>query len=418
MNDGFLFVSVPLAGHVNPIASVAGELTARGHRVAWAGSESVLRPRVGPSATIYPIPLRAHGGGPDQRGLTAAKYRWDGYLAPHAKVTRSRIERAIADFRPGVMVVDQAAFAGAIAAHKHGLPWATMATTTMELVRPYRGLPKVEAWVQEKMTGIWTAAGMPGEPPHDLRFSPHLIIAFIDEGLAGARTPGTGGRAAPPGEPLWPDNTVLVGPALSHRAAAAEFPWEWLDPRRQHVLVTVGTLAQDVVGDFYSRMLEALRPLGDRLQAIVIAPDGTLGDLPEHVLARPRVPVVELMPRLDAVVSHAGLNTVCEALAHAVPLVLAPYTSDQPITTAQVVASGAAIRVRIDRTPPEQLREAVLAVLDDPSYRAAAERVQASFRAAGGARTAADHLEALAERHGVDTKAGAEDAAAAEAGLT
>ncbi len=44
---------------------------------------------------------------------------------------------------------------------------------------------------------------------------------------------------------------------------------------------------------------------------------------------------------------------------------------------------------------PEPLREDLLAVLDDPSYRAAARRVGESFAAAGGAPAAADQLETL-----------------------
>jgi UDP:flavonoid glycosyltransferase YjiC (YdhE family) len=292
--------------------------------------------------------------------------------------------------------VDQHAVAGAIAAHRHGLPWASMAMTAMELTRPYQGLPKVEAWIQERLAEIWTAAGMPGEPPLDLRFSPHLVIAFVDAGLTAARVRGTGVASVAPGEALWPGNTVFVGPALTHRPPAADFPWGWLDPVRRHVLVTVGTLASTVSADFLRRMLDALRPLGDRLQAVVVAPQALMPDPPEHILLRPKVPVLELMPRLDAVVSHAGLNTVYEALAHAVPQVLAPIANDQPIVAAQVAAAGAGIRVRFDGTPPERLREALLAVLDDPSYREAASRLRESTRAAGGARTAADQLEALA----------------------
>jgi UDP:flavonoid glycosyltransferase YjiC (YdhE family) len=104
------------------------------------------------------------------------------------------------------------------------------------------------------------------------------------------------------------------------------------------------------------------------------------------------------MPRLDAVVSHGGLNTVCEALAHGLPLVIAPIKGDQPINAAQVAAAGAGIRVRFARTRPGPLRDAVLAVLDDPSYRAAAARVRESFSAAGGAQAAAGLLEELAAR--------------------
>jgi UDP:flavonoid glycosyltransferase YjiC (YdhE family) len=364
--------------------------------VAWAGSESFLRPRLAPGATIYPIPLRAHRGG-TERGLAATRTRWEGYIRPHAKATRSGIERAIADFRPDALVVDQHAVAGAIAAHRHGMPWASIAMTAMELTRPYRRLPKVEAWIRGELAQIWTAAGMPGEPPHDLRFSPHLVIALLDTGLAGTRVPGTGALGRPGDEPLWPANTVLVGPALTHRPPAADFPWDWLDSAREHVLVTVGTLASDLSEAFNRTVLAALRPLGDRLQAIVVAPQSLLPEPPEHILVRPKVPVLELMSRVHAVVCHAGLNTVCEALANAVPLVLAPITNDQPIVAAQVVAAGAGIRVRFEAVAPDRLRAALLTVLDDPSYRAAARRVRASFRAAGGAEAAADHLVALAD---------------------
>ena len=376
----YLFVSLPLTGHVNPLAAVAAALVDRGHEVMWAGSEAFLRPLLGPDAAVVPIPLRAHRGQAD-RGMAAAKSRWDGYIVPHARYTLPGIERAVADFRPDVLAVDQHAIAGALAAHRAGLPWVSMAPTTMELTRPYRALPKVEAWIHDRMAAIWSAAGLPGEPPHDLRFSPHLLIGFTGEALTGPLT--------------WPDNAVLVGPALAPRAPDTAFPWDWLDPDRRHVLVTVGTLSLDLAQEFHARVVEALRPLGDTVQAVVVAPDGTVPDPPANVLVRPRAPVLELMPLLDAVVSHGGLNTVCEALAHGVPLVVAPIKGDQPINAAQVAAAGAGRRVRFASVRPKPLREELLAVLDDPRYRAAARRVGESFAAAGGAPAAARHLEAV-----------------------
>lgn len=377
----FLFVSLPLTGHVNPIGAVARELELRGHAVAWAGSESFLRPLIGPGAAVYPIPLRAHRGGAE-RGLASTKSRWAGYIVPHARVTRAGIARAIADFGPDVLAVDQHAVAGAVEAYRCGLPWATLAPTTMELTRPLRTFPKVEAWILDRLTEIWRAAEMPGEPPHDLRFSPHLLIAFTGSALVADRD--------------LPAHAELVGPALARRPAGSDFPWDWFDDARRRVLVTVGTLAADMSGPFYQRVTEALRPLGDRLQAVIVAPDGAIPDPPSHLLVRPRVPVLEMMPRLDAVVSHGGLNTVCEALAHGVPLVIAPIRGDQPINAAQVAAAGAGIRVRFDGVRPESLREPLSAVLEDPSYRAAAERAAASLRDAGGAAAAAQHLETLA----------------------
>jgi MGT family glycosyltransferase len=377
----FLFLSLPLTGHVHPMDAVARALTSRGHDVAWAGSESFLRPLLGAAATVFPIGLRLHRGQAD-RGMTATKSRWEGYIVPHARFTMPAVRRAIAAFRPDVLVVDQHAVAGAVEAHRNGLRWASMAPTAMELTRPLRAMPKVESWIHGQLAAVWTAAGMPGEPPHDLRFSPHLVVAFTGSALTGTAA--------------LPHNVALVGPALADRAGGAGFPWDRIDPRRRQVLVTMGTLAMDLATDFYRRIVEALRPLDDRVQAIVVAPDGAIPDPPPNVLVFTRVPVLELMPCLDAVVSHGGLNTVCEALAHGVPLVVAPVKGDQPINATQVAAAGAGLRVRFDRATAAQLRAAVCTVLDDPAYRAAAGRVRESFVAAGGAPAAAGHLERLA----------------------
>jgi len=191
----------------------------------------------------------------------------------------------------------------------------------------------------------------------------------------------------------------LVGPALADRPGAPDFPWDWLDPSRRHVLVTAGTVAEDLAAgpaSFYSRATQALGPLGNQLQVIMITAPSVTDDPSGHILAAERVPLLALMPRLDAVVCHGGLNTVCEALAHGVPLVVAPIRWDQPFNAAQVAGSGAGIRVNFGRVSPEQLRTAVTAVLDDPAYRRAAARIRDSFAEAGGRHRAADLLERLA----------------------
>jgi UDP:flavonoid glycosyltransferase YjiC (YdhE family) len=311
-------------------------------------------------------------------GTAALKSLWEGFVVPFARFTLPAVDRAARDFRPDVLVVDQHAVAGALVAHRHGLPWASLLPQSMELTRPLRGLPTVEEWIRGHLVGLWRHAGLPPGEFRDPRFSPYLVVAFTTTALTGG---------------AFPHHYALVGPALGARPAE---PVPSLDPARRHVLVTVGTLATDVARDFHARALAALRPLGDRLQAVVVAPADTVPDPPPHVHVLPRVPLLDLLPHLDAVVCHGGLNTVCEALAYGVPLVVAPIKHDQPVNAAQVAAAGAGIRVRFPRVRPEQLRNAVLAVLDDPGYRRAAARVRDSFIAAGGAAAAADRITALA----------------------
>ncbi|BCB74352.1 glycosyltransferase [Phytohabitans flavus] len=375
----FLFVAPPLAGHVYAAGAVAGVLARRGHEVAWAGPESALRRMLGDGVTVFSTGMRPYRGQRD-RGLRAARSLWEGFVLPYARFTLPAVEKAIAEFAPDVVAVDQHALAGAVAAHRHGVRWASLAPQSMELTRPFRSLPEVERWIERRIANAGLSIGDGADP----RFSPHLVLAFTSPALTGPYD--------------FPAHYALVGPALGDRATAPDFPWDALDPARRSVLVTMGTLAEDVARDFFPRMVGALRMLEGRVQAVVAAPPTAVPDPPPGTVVLPQVPVLELMPRLSAVVCHAGLNTVCEALAHGVPLVVAPIKHDQPVTAAQVVAAGAGVRVRFGRSGAGELAAALAAVLDEPGYAAAAGRVRDSFAAAGGAPAAASHLELLAPR--------------------
>jgi zeaxanthin glucosyltransferase len=383
-----LFITLPLTGHVYPASAIAQQLSGDGHEVAWVGSRTHLLPLIGAEATVYGTGLRPYRGLADT-GLQSVKSLWEDFVVPYTRFTLPSVEKAVQDYAPDLLVVDQHALAGALVAERHGLRWATLCSSSMELAQPFRKLPKIEAWIRGHLATVRAEAGLSdGEAP-DLLFSPYLVVALTSHALTG--------------DLVFPGHYALVGPALSARPAGAEFPWDWLDSGRRHVLVSVGTMAESNATDstnFYSRATEALAPLGDRLQAVVIAPPDAIPDPPGHLLVAPRVPLLDLMPHLDAVICHGGLNTICESLRCAVPLVVAPLTRDQPINAAQVVAAGAGLRVSFGRATPAQLRAALTMVLDDPGYRAAATRIRDSFVAAGGARAAAQRLAQLAA--GVD----------------
>ncbi|GAA2800635.1 glycosyltransferase [Kitasatospora paracochleata] len=382
-----LLVVPPLVGHVNPLVGVAAELTARGHTVAWAGLPELVGQLAGEDTEVFPcaIPPLAPHRPPELRGPAALKFLWQEFLIPLAEAMAPDIEAACRRFRPDVLVVDQQAVAGALVAERLGLPWATSATTSAEFTGALDGMPLVEAWVRELLDGL---RGRFGDPAADTdpRFSPHLALAFTTAELAGEPTGAGTGRVR------------FVGPSLAARPTSAAFPWQWLDPARATVLVTLGTANTDAGAAFLTVCQQALQARSDRLQAVIVDPAGVLADLPPNrdVLALPAVPQLSLLPGTDAVVCHAGHNTVCEALWHGVPLVVAPIRDDQPVVAQQVATSGAGVRIRFGRTDADRLGRAVDAVLDDPTHQDAARRIADSFRAAGGASRAADHLEALA----------------------
>lgn len=383
-----LFTVPPLAGHVNPTVAVGAELAARGHEVAWAGPAGPLARLLPAHARLLPAGDGAGGGYAalhdrwrDLRGVGALRFLWEEALVPLGLAMVAGVTEAARSFEPDLLVADQQALAGPVAARRLGIPWATSASTSAELTRPFADFPKVGEWVSGQIRGFLDACGMPGAD-WDPRFSERLVIVFSTPELV-----GTGAE--------FPAHHAFVGPAFGARPAAAHFPWQRLDPERRRVLVSLGTLNQEAGGRFYATVLEAAERLAGTVQLVVVAPASLVGAVPDHVLLRERVPQLELLPHLDAVVSHAGHNTVCEALAYGLPLVVAPIRDDQPIVARQVVEAGAGVRVRFGRTRAEELCDALTAVLDEPGHRRAARRIQASFAAAGGAAAAADRLEKL-----------------------
>jgi UDP:flavonoid glycosyltransferase YjiC (YdhE family) len=142
-------------------------------------------------------------------------------------------------------------------------------------------------------------------------------------------------------------------------------------------------------------VVDALRE--SRVRAVLVAPPELVPSAAaaDHVLVLSRVPQLAVLDHMDAVVSHAGHNTVCESLARGLPLVLAPIRDDQPIVADQVVRAGAGLRVKFGRVSPYELADALHRVLTEPSFREAAESIRASFVQAGGTRAAADAVEHL-----------------------
>lgn len=360
----------PLAGHLNPATALATELARRGHTVSWLGSELVLRPVLGPDAVVHPTGTRVlrdqHG-----HGAAAVASLWERFLVPYAKFTLPAVRKALAAAEPDLVLADQQMFAAALGADRAGVPWASLVTTTMELSRPFRDLPAVEAELARHLDTVRALAG--AGPEVDPRFSPGLSLALTTPALSGPARTGT---------------CAYVGPLLGARPP---LPMPDL-PDRPLVLVSTGTLADELARDFLRRAVAALDLLGGRVHGVLVAPPDAAPPSP-YVTAAARLPLLELMPRFAAVVTHGGLNTVTEALAHGVPLVVAPIRHDQPVNAADVVAAGAGVRVSFARAEPARLAAALTAVLDEPSFRAGAHRIRDSFAAAGGVTAAADRVE-------------------------
>jgi MGT family glycosyltransferase len=387
----FLFVVPPLEGHTNPTVAVGRELMGRGHAVGWTGYPEVTPALLPASAAYIPVAARAPQAVVDAMAVRslapptgAAGFRsfWEEFVLPIGRDMVPGTTLAVQAFAPDVVVADQHALAGAAVALRAGLVWATSATSSADLVDPLAGIPKVGEWLRRRMRGLLVEAGVDETTAArvDPRFSPHLVLGFTTNELVGATEP-------------FPVHWALVGPAVGVRPDGTPFPWDWLAGDRPVVLVTLGTVNWRAGARFFAVAAEALGLLD--VQVVMAAPPEVVPDPPPNVLVVPQVPQLAVLRRVDLVICHGGHNTVCEALAAGVPLVVAAVRDDQPFVADQVVRAGAGVRVRFGRVTVADLRAAVGTVLGDPGYREAAARLRAAFARAGGAPAAADRLAAL-----------------------
>jgi UDP:flavonoid glycosyltransferase YjiC (YdhE family) len=312
------------------------------------------------------------------RGFAALHHLWEKVLVPLAEWMEPTVRRAISRVRPDVVITDQQALAGALVAERAGIPWATSASTSSELVDSLGDMPKVRDWLTSLLTALRHRMGDPAAEG-DPRFSPRLVIAFTTATLAGE-----------PGRPV-----LFVGPVERPPVGNGGFPLDRIDPTRATILVTMGTANTDVTGNFLRECAAALRAR-PWAQGVFADPGDSLREVAGDFLRVPWLPQQALLPHASAVICHAGHNTVCESLACGVPLVLAPIRDDQPIIAEQVAAVGAGIRLRFAHARAEHIGRAADQVLTEPSFAAAAGRVRDSFDTAGGAPAAADALEKLA----------------------
>jgi len=86
------------------------------------------------------------------------------------------------------------------------------------------------------------------------------------------------------------------------------------------------------------------------------------------------------------------------ALSHGVPLVAAGASEDKPEVCSRIAYAGAGIDLRTGSPSPSQLKQAVLRVLHEPSYRQKAKFIQLDFASHDSPTEAALLLERLAKK--------------------
>lgn len=193
-----------------------------------------------------------------------------------------------------------------------------------------------------------------------------------------------------------PANVRFVGPVLEEPAWTEPWisPWPAAD-RRRLVVITMSTT--------FMNQEHAIQRCIDAVSAMPVRALVTVGPAlepasfqrAENVAVVTSAPHGQVFEHADAVVTHAGMGTVSRALAHGLPLVCTPMGRDQSDIAARVQWHGAGVRVGRNVSASD-LKEAIQRMLDDVSFRHAAERLRDEIEADLKADRAVAEVESLA----------------------
>ncbi|MHA4809435.1 nucleotide disphospho-sugar-binding domain-containing protein [Flavitalea flava] len=394
----FVFIVPPFAGHVNPTLSLGAELIGRGHEVGWISLDAALKDQLPSGGRLLLVRYEQddHGieeGRKNQHGknehfltilkernvigIESIKFLYEEVLIPLSRYMAPGIETWLEKFKPDLVINDHQLFAGAIAAFKRNIPYATSVTAPAAL-KIMEELPRVHEWEVNKIKSIQYELGIQGD--QSIICSSLLTLVFTSRLFFG--------------EMSLPACYQFAGPVIGHRSFASTFDWSAFHAmgNRPKVLVSIGTTFDPVnKKTFFARVREAL---GNEPVSVIVVTDPSLfEEWPENFLVREKIPQIELLPYLDGVVCHGGHNTVSEALMHGLPIVVIPIAYDQSHVAGRVAQSGSGIRLNFSRFRSTQLNEAIKEILFKDQYRSAARRIQLSFEEAGGAVKAAELLE-------------------------
>lgn len=166
------------------------------------------------------------------------------------------------------------------------------------------------------------------------------------------------------------------------------------------VYVSFGSIVQ-IDDRFTAAVYEGLRRTGRKV--VWSLPENQRGGLSgvtltDRIRIERFVPQPELLahPAIGGFVTQGGSSSVQEALLGGTPLLCVPFFTDQGYNGWLVETLGLGRRLWRTRVTPGRIRDAVLALLETPSYQARAEALRQEVAAPDGGDLLADYAEALA----------------------
>ncbi len=294
---------------------------------------------------------------------------------------------------------------------KTGVPWASVAMAPISLLSAYdpsvlNGLPFAERLVEcgpgVQRFLLKTAAavfeplwkpfrkfekelGLPPAPnPLLWGHSPQLTLGLFSAELA-----------APQRD--WPPNAHATGfPFFDHDEGNSPELQAFLDAGEPPIVFTLGSAAVVTAGNFFQESAEAAHRLRRRAVLLVGRDPRNRphGDLPSGVIAVSYAPHAAVFSRACVMVHQGGIGTTGEAMRAGRPMLVVPYSHDQPDHARRLTRLGLARSIPRERYSAALAARELKILLQDEGYAERTAVIGDRVRAENGVTKACDLLEA------------------------
>ena len=364
-----LCTCLPGYGHFLPMLPLSRAIAAAGHDVAFASAADfcpqIEKEGFATFAAGISLADQLAGGArayPEQAALPHSLERFYTFvprmLAGVAAPPRAAdLMPVVEEWRPDVVVHDEADFGAPVAAAAHGVPYADHSVGVMRPLHMARLAGEVAA-------PLWQRYGVDLGPYgglyRHLYFDvcpPSLQSDAIDQ-VSTAR-PMQNARIVM-GDQRLPDWMTSLRPAPT-------------------IYVTLGTIFNQNPGVF-TTVLEALGDVECNV-IVTVGPENDpsrFGSQPEHVHIERFIAQEALLPHCDLVINQGG-TAILPILAHALPMLILPQGANQFFHAQACVRAGVACALNPGEITVEAVRRDVHALLEDAAYAAGAQRTAAEI---------------------------------------
>lgn len=416
-------------GDIHPLIAIALELKRRGHAPVMAlpavyeqkikplGLEfHAIRPDIDPKNTLLVEMVYDVKQG-TERGLRE-------FLFPVLRQTYDDLLHAATQpKRADLLLIGELNYAGPLVAEKTGIPWASYVLAPFSffsaydppVLPPYPRLARADRAVPGMGRGIRRLArfvtrkwpepvyelrrelGLPrgGNPIFEAKHSPHLVLALFSRVL---------GRE----QRDWPEHTRITGfctyDAETGISNLPEHLEKFLAAGAAPVVFTLGSAAVLAAGHFFEHSARAAMKLGVRAVLLVGKDERNRPRhaLPDSICIADYAPYSQLFPRAAAVVHQGGVGTTAQCLQAGKPMLIMPYSHDQPDNARRMRRLKVARVIRRGDYTPLRVAKKLRTILSETKYARRAESVARVLAHENGTKAACDALTELFERTRAD----------------